>query len=74
MLTMLYQLGDDVKARPTFAERFSKADDSQALVGSIKPYAYMGTEAGIRSPFCKSKAGSSSMRSCCQQLKLLLSM
>ena len=74
MLTMLHQLGGDVKARPTFAERFRKADDKQALVGSIKPYVYMSTEAGIRSSFCKSKAGSSSMRSSCQQLKLLLSM
>ena len=74
MLTMLHQLGGDVKARPTFAERFRKADDKQALVGSIKPYVYMSTEAGIRSSFCKSKAGSSSMRSSCQQLQLLLSM
>ena len=44
---MLEQLGDNVNARPTFAELFRRANNKLAFVQSIKLHAYLGTEAGI---------------------------
>ena len=76
MLKMLEMLGDNINACPTFAELLRKANDKQAFVKNIKPHVYdnQRTESGIRSSFCRSKAGfPSSLCPSCHQLQLLLS-
>ena len=69
VLEMLDNLGDNVNGCPTFAQLFERPMKSRLVCHTVKcvnqsqltflcGYTSLGTQAGIRSSLCKSKAGS----------------